>query len=94
MPVISALWRLKSGGLRPASTVSKKQSENERKKEGRKERRVSLVLVAHACNPSYSGGRDQEDHGLKPARANSFRDPILRKPITKKGWWSGSRFRP
>jgi hypothetical protein len=20
------------------------------------------------CNPSYSGGRDQEDHGLKPAR--------------------------
>jgi hypothetical protein len=25
------------------------------------------VLVAHACNPSYSGGRDQGDHGLKPA---------------------------
>jgi hypothetical protein len=24
--------------------------------------------VAHACNPSYSGGRDQEDRGLKPAR--------------------------
>jgi hypothetical protein len=23
-------------------------------------------LVAHACNPSYLGGRDQEDHGLKP----------------------------
>jgi hypothetical protein len=23
--------------------------------------------VAHACNPSYSGGRDQEDYGLKPA---------------------------
>jgi hypothetical protein len=21
--------------------------------------------------PNYSGGRDQEDHGLKPARANS-----------------------
>jgi hypothetical protein len=27
----------------------------------------SWVLVAHTCNPSYSGGRDQEDHGLKPA---------------------------
>jgi hypothetical protein len=26
---------------------------------------------AQACNPSYSGGRDQEDHGLEPARANS-----------------------
>jgi hypothetical protein len=24
-------------------------------------------LVTHACNPSYSGGRDQEDHSLKPA---------------------------
>jgi hypothetical protein len=21
--------------------------------------------MAHACNPNYSGGRDQEDHGLK-----------------------------
>jgi hypothetical protein len=29
------------------------------------------VLVAHTCNPSYSGGRDQEDHVLKPAQANS-----------------------
>jgi hypothetical protein len=29
----------------------------------------SQVLVAHACNPSYSGGRDQEDCGSKPARA-------------------------
>jgi hypothetical protein len=34
--------------------------------------------VAHACNPSYSGGRNQEDHSSKPARANSSRDPILK----------------
>jgi hypothetical protein len=27
----------------------------------------SQALVTHACNPSYSGGRDQEDLGLKPA---------------------------
>jgi hypothetical protein len=27
----------------------------------------SQALVAHACNSSYSGGRDQEDHGSKPA---------------------------
>jgi hypothetical protein len=40
--------------------------------------------VVHAYNPSYSGGRDQEDHGLKPAQANSLQDPILRKPLTKK----------
>jgi hypothetical protein len=39
------------------------------------------VLVAHTCNPSNSGGRHQENHGSKPA--NSSRDPILQKPITK-----------
>jgi hypothetical protein len=26
------------------------------------------LLVAHACNPSNSEGRDQEDHGLKSAQ--------------------------
>jgi hypothetical protein len=43
----------------------------------------------HACNPSYSGGRDQEAQGLKLARANSLRDPILKIPNRKKGWWKG-----
>jgi hypothetical protein len=42
------------------------------------------LLVAQAYNPSYSGGRDRKDHGLKPAQANSSRDPISRKLITKK----------
>jgi hypothetical protein len=55
---------------------------------------LSCVLVLHACNPSYSRGRDQEDHGLKPAQANSFRDPTSKNPSQKKGWWSGSRRRP
>jgi hypothetical protein len=32
--------------------------------------------VAHACNPNYSRSRDQEDHRLKPAQANSLRNPI------------------
>jgi hypothetical protein len=32
---------------------------------------TSQDLVAHACNPSYSGSRDQEDFGLNPAQANS-----------------------
>jgi hypothetical protein len=39
---------------------------------------ASQVPVAHACNPSYSGGRDQEDRYLKP---------YLKK--TKKGRQSG-----
>jgi hypothetical protein len=46
------------------------------------------VLVAHVCNPSYSGGRDQEDHGLKPETLSQ------KNPSQKKGGWSGSRWRP
>jgi hypothetical protein len=38
---------------------------------------------AHACNLSYSGGRDQEHCSLKPAWANSLWDPISKNPITK-----------
>jgi hypothetical protein len=38
--------------------------------------------VALACILSYSGGRDQEDHNLKPAQANSS---YLKKPFTKIG---------
>jgi hypothetical protein len=44
--------------------------------------------VAHACNPSYLGGKDQEDCSLKPAQArlagNSLQDPISKKAIMKK----------
>jgi hypothetical protein len=36
-----------------------------------KKEKASRVLVAHACNPSYSGSRDQEDFSSKPAQANS-----------------------
>jgi hypothetical protein len=41
--------------------------------------------VAHTCNPGYSGGRDQEDQGLKPDRGNSSKDPILKKTLHKNG---------
>jgi hypothetical protein len=41
-------------------------------------------LVDHACNPSYSGGRDQEDPSLKPAQANSSGDPISKNLSQKK----------
>jgi hypothetical protein len=43
------------------------------------------VPVAHAYNPSYSGGRDREDCSSKPARANNSQDPFSEKPFTKKG---------
>jgi hypothetical protein len=41
--------------------------------------------MVHAYNPSYSGGRDQENRGSKSALANSSKDPISEIPITKKG---------
>jgi hypothetical protein len=37
--------------------------------------------MAPTCNPSYTGGRDQEDHSSKPAWAYSSQDPILKKTI-------------
>jgi hypothetical protein len=42
------------------------------------------VLVAHACNPSYSGGREQEDSGLKTAQKSSLQNPISKTPSQKK----------
>jgi hypothetical protein len=51
-----------------------KEGRRERRKEGRKERKgrkkgkkVCWALVAHTYNPSYSGGRDQEDRSSKLA---------------------------
>jgi hypothetical protein len=41
------------------------------KKQKQKQKKPSGALVAHTCNPSYSGGRDQEAQMLKPAQANS-----------------------
>jgi hypothetical protein len=37
---------------------------------------LKLGASAHACNPSYSGGKNQEDYGSKPAQTNSSQDPI------------------
>jgi hypothetical protein len=43
---------------------------------------LSRTPVAHTCNPSYSGGRDQEDRVSKPTW--SVR-PYLEKPLREKG---------
>jgi hypothetical protein len=51
---------------------------------------VSWVPVVHACNPSCSGGRDQEDCSSKPAQANHSWHPISNIPNKKKGCWTGS----
>jgi hypothetical protein len=38
--------------------------------------------VVHAYNPSYSGGRDQEDCGSKPSRMNSSMRPYLEENLS------------
>jgi hypothetical protein len=35
--------------------------------------------VAHAYNPSYSGGRGQEDHGSKPASGEIICEILFQK---------------
>jgi hypothetical protein len=39
---------------------------------------------AHTYNPSYSGGRNEEDRAPKPTRTNIFKTPKSKKPTTKK----------
>jgi hypothetical protein len=36
---------------------------------------IKLGVVAHACNPAYSGGKELEDLGSRPAQAKSSQDP-------------------
>jgi hypothetical protein len=36
--------------------------------------RIAILTGAHAYIPSYSGGRDQEDHGSKSAWASSSQE--------------------
>jgi hypothetical protein len=49
----------------------------------------SRAPVAHSCNPSYSGSRDQEDPRFKASPRQIIQRPYLKKPITKKGVWQG-----
>jgi hypothetical protein len=46
--------------------------------------------VAHAYNPSYSGGRNQEDHSSKPAPGKQATRPYLKKTFTRQGWSSSA----
>jgi hypothetical protein len=45
--------------------------------------KINRAPVALACNPSYSGGRDQEDPSSKPARGISAQDPNSKIPSQK-----------
>jgi hypothetical protein len=45
------------------------------------------MLVTLAWNPSYLGGRAQENHSSKPTQANSLWDPTSKVPTTKRAAW-------
>jgi hypothetical protein len=54
--------------------------------------------MAHTCNPSYSGGRDQEYHSLQTASGKQFQDSISKKKILRKKrfvqWLKWKEFMP
>jgi hypothetical protein len=41
--------------------------------------------VTHTYNPSYLGGWDGEDHGLRPAWADTSQDPHLQNNQSENG---------
>jgi hypothetical protein len=43
-----------------------------------------MPMVHHAYNPSYSGGRDQEDYRSKPDQENSWETLLQKNPFLKK----------
>jgi hypothetical protein len=47
------------------------------------------VLVARDCNPSYLGGWDQKNHGLRSAWASSLWDLYLQNNQSKVDWNCG-----
>jgi hypothetical protein len=47
--------------------------------------KVIWAPVAHACNPSYSGGREQEDLDLRSDKGKQFVRPYLEKKQHKIG---------
>jgi hypothetical protein len=57
-------------------------------------RNSKLGTSGSHLNPSYSGDREQEDHGLKLPGQIVLKTLSRKKTITKRGWWSGSRYRP
>jgi hypothetical protein len=52
---------------------------------------VSQIWVVYAYNPSYSGGKDLEDKVRRQPGQIVHETLSRKKPITKKGWWSGPK---
>jgi hypothetical protein len=50
--------------------------------------------VAQACNPSYLGGRDQEDCSSNPAQENSSKKTLHKKRAGGVAQGEGPEFKP
>jgi hypothetical protein len=50
--------------------------------------------VVHACNPSHSGGRDQEDRGLKSAGETLSRKTLHKNRVGEVAQGEGPEFKP
>jgi hypothetical protein len=61
------------GGLIKQKQIEVNRNLQKKKKIDKELRsKCSWAEVVHACNPSYSGGRDHEDLDTKPAQANNW----------------------
>jgi hypothetical protein len=49
------------------------------------QKKEKLGAVAHTCNPSYLGGGDQQDCGLRPTWTKKFTRPYLNEKSW--AWW-------
>jgi hypothetical protein len=69
----------------PAVTIKHSFSHSfKRERERERERERVLGVVIYICNPSYLGGRDQEDHGLRSCKK------LARPHLNKKTGYGGS----
>jgi hypothetical protein len=46
---------------------------------------INQAPVAHACNPSCSGDKDQEDPWFKASQGKQFARPYVENTLHKKG---------
>jgi hypothetical protein len=56
-----------------------------------KKQKLSQALVVHACNSSYSEGKIRRNSVWSQPSQTVQETLSQKKPITKKGWWRGSR---
>jgi hypothetical protein len=65
-PVITVAWEVETGESQVQVQHQQHYQDPVSKTKG-----LGLGASAHACNPNYSGSRDQEDTGSKPVWTNS-----------------------